>query len=267
MKRFFRRSLLAVALVAACRRPRASHPVVVLTTQGVTPAGITRALAGGFHRETAVPVEIHNLTVDEILRAAGNQSGAVAIYRNPELDTELLRRHAIELHNVFAYEDYVIAGPRHDPAHIAGAKTAGEAFARIVKRRRLFCSPVDLPVLLDVEREIWTASDEKPPKGSRYRPCHGNAAEVLAQAGALSAYTVTDRATAEATLPKQLKVLMRDGPILHSAYVIALLDDSESAPPKSSEWFVEWVMSTRGRDFIHELHSSTVPRLYLPGGP
>lgn len=86
---------------------------------------------------------------------------------------------------------------------------------------------------------------------------------MLAQAGRLDAYTLTDRATAEAKLPKQSRVLMRNVPILHSAYVVALLE--YSGPTPSSEWFVEWVMSSRGREFVRDLRGANVPRLYLPG--
>ncbi len=266
MKRFPCHLLIAVALVAACRRPQQSHPVVVLTTQRVTTMGITHSLAEGFHGQTAVPVQVRIVSADDILHAAETRSGAVVVYRNPGLDEELQKRNALRLRNVFAYEDYVIVGPRRDPAHVSTAKSAADAFERIVKRRRVFCSPVDLPVLLDVEHEIWSAADEKPQSGSRYRSCHGNATDVLTHAAGLDAYTVTDRATAEAKLPKQSRVLMRNVPILHSEYVVAQLETANDSSSKSAEWFVEWVMSTRGREFVNELHSSTVPKLYLPGG-
>ena len=99
--------------------------------------------------------------------------------------------------SVFAYDDYVLVGPARDPAHVRGSPTAAEAFRRIIARKQAFCSPVDVPPLFAVERDIWSAARIDPQKDRRYKTCHGNARAVLDSAAMLAAYTLTDRATAE----------------------------------------------------------------------
>jgi tungstate transport system substrate-binding protein len=267
MRGFRARAAFAVFLVAGCRRaPAPVRPVIVLTTQRLTSGVVSRSVADAFHRQSSVPIDFRAVSTDDILQAADARSGAVAIYRDPELDAELLRRHAIRLRSEFAREEYVITGPHRDPAHVARAGSAADAFKRIVKANRVFCSPADLPVLLAAEKEVWSAADEGPPSGSRYRKCHGNASDMLAQAAHFDAYTITDLATAEARLPAASKILLRGVPILRSTYIIALLE-YDTARNRNAEWFVEWMMSYRGREVVQGLRSASAPKLYLPERP
>lgn len=266
MRRLF---VCAVLAFVACRRapaPVTARPVIVLTTPELSTSAVAHAIADAFHRQSSVAVEVRAVSSDEILQAADAKSGAVAIYRDPELDQELLQRHAVRLRSAFAREEYVIVGPHGDPARVATAKTAPDAFARIVRANRVFCSPADLPVLLEVEHAIWAIADEEPPADSDYRRCHGNATDVLAQAARFDAYTITDRATAEARLPAHTRVLLGDVPMLSSTYVIALLEYPQTARNRNAEWLVEWMMSYRGREVVQSLRSASVPKLYLADG-
>lgn len=267
MRRLFVCASLAVLM--ACRRtpaPVPVRPVIVLTTPELSTGAVARAIAEAFHRQSSVPVEVQSKSPDEILQSADAQSGAVAVYRDPELDQELLRRHALRLHSAFAREEYVIVGPRGDPAHVAKSRSAPDAFARIVRANRVFCSPADLPVLLEVEHAVWSVADEEPPTDSDYRRCHGNATDALAQAARFDAYTITDRATAETRLPKKARILLRDDPILSTTYVIAELEYPQVMRNRNADWLVEWMMSDRGREVVQSLRSASVPKLYLPGG-
>lgn len=259
--------IVALALViGACKPRHVQSVVVVVATPHVSETGLARALADAFQHQTHVPVDVRTVAAQHVIAAADSRSGAVAIYRDPLLDDELRKRRALRLRSVFAVEDYVIVGPQRDPARVAKTTNVVDAMKAIVARRRVFCSPVDLPVLLAVEREVWTTGDIEKPGGKLYRPCHGNASEVLAQADRLNAYTITDRATAELRLPVKSRVLLRGGPILHNEYVIALLEYDEARRNRNAEWMMEWAMSYRGRDAVQTLRSPTLPRLYLPDG-
>ncbi len=258
-----RRFSLLLLFAAGCHRQALPAPVIVLTTPGLAATGLTQRLVAAFEKESGRHAEIRVVTSEQILASALARSGAVAVFRDPELDEQLTQRQAERLRSVFAHEDYSIVGPQQDPAHVRGAPAAPEAFRRIAARKRPFCSPVSVPAVANLEGEIWSAARLDPKSNRRYVPCRGSAAEVLGKAARLQAYTVMDRANVEASRPRNLTVLLRDVPMLHWSYVAALLP-SEGRQNRDAEWFVEWLMSYRGREVIDTLANPEIPKLYLP---
>ncbi len=231
-----RRALLALLIVVACRREPAPQPVpaVVLTTP--TESALAHRLVELFEREYSRRLSVVVMMPGQILTS----SNAAVIYSDPDLDRKLTHTR---LHSVFAYEDFYILGPSNDPARVRESPDAYEAVRRIEKHRRRFCSPTDF---------------ETPAIGTGV-PCHGTAADVVATAAKLGAYTIVDRASAETRLPRRFTILLRDKPPLHKTYIVALLQSP--VPNRDAEWFVEWLMSDRGRDAVETMKN---PKLYLP---
>ncbi len=100
-----------------------------------------------------------------------------------------------------------------------------------------------------------------PGKNRHYAERAGDAAAVLAEASKRGAYTLTDRATADAVRPEHLRVLLRGVPMLANDFTIILLQQPNVT--KDATWFVEWVMSFRGRDAIDSYRVNGQRRLYL----
>ncbi len=255
-------SILFLLIAAACGGHDRHKPVVVLTTPALAATGMTQRLVGAFEKESGRRIEMRIVTGEQILAEAAAKTGAVAVFRSAQLDEQLTRRQAARLHSIFAYEDYEIVGPPRDPAQVRGSPAAPEAFRRIAQRKRAFCSPAEVASAANLEREIWSAARINPNSVRRYAQCHGSAAEVLSTAARLQAYTVMDRASVDANRPKQLAVLVRDVPMLHCSYVVALLPSKDQN--RDAEWLVEWVMSYRGRGVVEGLRSPMIPKLFLP---
>ena len=60
------------------------------------------------------------------------------------------------------YNDFVIVGPRADPARIAGIRLARDAFAAIAKARAPFVSRGDRSGTETAEKSIWSAIQYEP---------------------------------------------------------------------------------------------------------
>ena len=227
-----RRAIVLLLLAAACRRPIAPLPApgVVVTTNDAY--ALTQQLVAAFEKETTRHLAIRVVMPAQIPAA----TNAAAVFSG-----DLVLKGA-KLRSVFAYEDFFIVGPSSDPARIRNSPAANEALRRIAKRHRRFCSPVDF---------------ETPVIASGV-PCHGTPADVLAEASKLGAYTIVDRASAEKSMPRRYRILLRDVPPLHTAYSVALL---APATNRDAEWFVEWLMSYRGREVLGTVRGA---RLVLP---
>ena len=248
-RRFASFAFLAMLIVAACRRADEQASVTIATTPDLAGDGVVEPLARTF--SAASKVRTHILVTEEALISALVRDGVadVVFTSSPALQQELRRGSLVRLANVVAYDDYLLVGPSRDPAKAKQAKTAAEALRRIARRDRAFCSPVDVPDLRHREAQWWAASPASSADDRRYRLCHGTALEVLQEASRRSAYTITDRSTFEAAGAKsKLVPILQRTPLLHH-HIEVLLARSER-PHRNAEWFVQWVMSHRGRDII-----------------
>jgi len=266
-----RRTVVPLALLAACAALWSCHferkrkIVDVLTTPGVAATGLPQRLTAEFQKQTGVAVTLHIVPPEAIVAAAKAHSGAAAILRDPDLDANLVKSGETGLHSLFAYDDFYLIGPHHDWAHLEEAKTAPDAFRRLTEHRRFFCSPVDVPLLQNLEHEIWAAARVDPHSNRRYKECHGTASDVIDEAARIPAYTLTERATYEQTPHRNVDILVRNVPMLHHNYTIALLQSPDEVAPRNRGWLIEWVMSYRGREFIRSINEPGVPHFYVPG--
>lgn len=244
-------TLGAMLAILACRH-EPPRKLRVFTTPPVATTDLAQRLGAEFTKETGVPLEVAVVPEDQIVAAAA-KAEAIAIFREPGVGAALAHQQSIRLRSVFAVEDYVIAGPRRDPARIANAPSAAEAFRRIVSQKRSFCSPADVVRTRNAEADIWATARIDPHTNPRYRLCRGTAAEALDRCEVIDAYTLTDRPTAEANHSRRISILLRDLPVLRHEYTIALLSPAAVTPSRNAAWFVEWVMSYRGRDVVRAM--------------
>jgi tungstate transport system substrate-binding protein len=168
----------------------------------------------------------------------------------------------VRLAQTIGYDDYLLVGPRRDPARTRDAKTAAEALRRIARRDRAFCAPVDVPELREREARLWDASPASPSDNRRYRSCHGSAIHVLREASRRGAYTLTDRATFERARGNiNLVPLLQRTPLLHNDVTVLL--SASSTPRPNTDWFVQWIMSYRGREAIQQFRYGDGQRFFF----
>lgn len=240
--------VIALLVAAACTRPTQQRPVIIVTTPDLAGAGITSMLAEQFTMETKARAEV--IVTEEPLVTGLVKRGIaqVVITASPRLYDQLQKSGAVKLSQTIAYDDYLVVGPKNDPARARSAKSAAEALRRIARRDRAFCSPLDVPELRYRESLIWEESPAEPEDNRRYRECRGSAADVLQEASKRQAYTLTDRATFVALQSKvKLVPLIEGTPLLHNDVMVVQV---QSQPRSNADWFVHWVMSYRGRDAV-----------------
>lgn len=258
-------AVFAIGILAGCRNPAAEQkPITVAATADVAATGLPQLLIKRFTGEAHVNAGFIATTDEEVVR--GGQAGKidVAIVSSPEVLRALRQTNSVTLEAMFAYDDYIIAGPKKDPAGVRASKTAAEAFRKIVRRRHRFCSPVDVKALHERENEIWSLARVNPKQQAKYALCHGPAAASLDEAERLEAYTITDRATIESNNTGSLGPLLEGTPMLHNDYSVVLL-----VPPaknRNAEWFVQWLMSYRGREAVEGYRFEGGRRFFLAEG-
>lgn len=227
-------------------------PVTMATTTSTANSGLLDSLLPEFTRDTGI-------RVDYIPTGTGK---ALAHGRNGDVDVVLV--HAPEAEEAFVEEgygvrrvpvmwnDFVIAGPGSDPAGLAAATSATEAFRRIAESRATFISRGDDSGTHKKERALWVKAGIEP-AGAWYVEAGQGMGACLAMAHEKEAYVLTDRGTYLAMAGKfSLEVDYEGDPELRNPYAIIAVS-SARYPDRNHEGarkLIEWMTSPRARELI-----------------
>jgi tungstate transport system substrate-binding protein len=152
------------------------------------------------------------------------------------------------------YNDFVIVGPKSDPAGIRGLKDAREAFRRIAASRAIFASRGDDSGTNRMELRLWQSAGIEPDKRAAwYRDLGQGMGPTLNIAASLEAYTLTDRATwANFKNRQNLEILTDGDTALFNPYGSILVNPAKWPHVKAAAartWH-EWLTSKAGLDAI-----------------
>jgi tungstate transport system substrate-binding protein len=150
------------------------------------------------------------------------------------------------------YNDFVIVGPSNDPAHIRGLKDALKALSRIAAAQAPFASRGDDSGTNRMELRLWKSAGIQPdPHSGWYRDLGQGMGPTLNIAAAMSAYTLTDRATwANFKNRQSLEILAEGDPALFNPYGSILVNPAKWPRVKfiDAKIWHEWLTSKPGLD-------------------
>lgn len=173
--------------------------VIIATTTSLYSTGILDFFADGF-KKLNPNVEIIFIAVGSgaALKYAEKGDACAVFTHAPSLEKKYLDVGVIENHRIFAYNVFIIVGPKDDPANISRSNHVLEAFRRIYhtakERKVLFVSRGDRSGTHIRELFIWRRINITP-SDNWYIECGCGSDEALRIANELKAYTLTDIAT------------------------------------------------------------------------
>jgi len=149
--------------------------------------------------------------------------------------------------------EFYIVGPPDDPAGIAKAKTAAEAYKKIAEARAKFVSRGDNSGTHKKEMDIWKKS-ETTPSGDWYIVTKGFMTATMRKANDVKGYFMTDSSTwvAEKKNFPNLKVLFRGDPVLINTYHTLCQPEGATPGQKTAARFIDFVASAEGQTLIQD---------------
>jgi tungstate transport system substrate-binding protein len=153
------------------------------------------------------------------------------------------------------YNDFVLIGPKADPARVAGGKDALRAFQSIHQARAPFVSRGDRSGTHFAELELWKAAgiDIGREKGAWYRETGSGMGPALNTASGMNAYILADRGTWLSFKNRgELAVLVEGDRRLFNQYGIILVNPAKHLGVKRElgQAFIDWIISSEGQDAI-----------------
>jgi tungstate transport system substrate-binding protein len=153
------------------------------------------------------------------------------------------------------YNDFVLIGPKSDPANIAGGRDIVTGLTALSTKGAPFVSRGDKSGTHQAELALWKAANLDPAgaKASWYREIGQGMGAALNTAGAMGAYVLSDRGTWIAFKNKgDLAIAVEGDKRLFNQYGVMLVNPAKHAHVKAADGqaFVDWLVGKDGQEAI-----------------
>jgi tungstate transport system substrate-binding protein len=228
--------------------------ITVASTTSTEQSGLFRYLLPLFERQSGISVRVVALGTGQALDLARRgDADVVFVHAKSAEEAFVAEGHGVRRHPVM-YNDFVLIGPREDPARIAGADTL-EALRRIASARAAFVSRGDRSGTHIAELSLWSLAgiDIERDEGPWYRETGQGMGPALNTASAMNAYLLADRATWLAFNNRgELAILVEGDRRLMNQYGVMLVNPDRHPTVKRAEGqaFVDWLLSSEGQAAI-----------------
>jgi tungstate transport system substrate-binding protein len=251
------RSLILLATLAV------TSVTVHAAEQFITLASTTSTQASGFF-DYLLPIVQQELGLEVRVIAVGTGQ-ALKIAERGDADVLLVHDKIGEMKFVNAglgidrrevmYNDFVLVGPKSDPAGVRGATDAVAALRAIAGSKSTFASRADDSGTHRAELRLWDEAkvDPRLATGTWYKELGAGMGATLNTAAALNAYTMSDRATwLTFQNPAELELLSAGDPRLYNQYSVILVNPRRHAHIKAelALSFANFLCSAKGQQAI-----------------
>ncbi len=251
------RWFLALALTAFLSTPpRAEQPAITLaSTTSTENSGLFAHLLPQFTRVSGIAVRVVAVGTGQALRIARNgDADVLLVHHRPSEVAFVAAGHGVRRYDVM-YNDFVLVGPRADPARLRGLGDVAAALAEIADTRALFASRGDDSGTHKKERDLWAAAGLDPAgaSGTWYRETGSGMGATLNAAAAMGAHALSDRATWLAFQNKgDLEVLVEGDKRLFNPYGVILVNPARHphVHAREGQAFIDWLISEQGQAAI-----------------
>ena len=254
------RSALALILILLFSVPGFAGTIKLSSTIGPVDAGIIPLLAETYKAETGTDFVIEKAGTGATLNKAKTGNFDMVVVHARALEDQFIKDGFGQNRKDVMYNDFVILGPKEDPAGIKGMKSAAEAFKTIAAKGAPFISRGDMSGTHVSEMNVWKAAGIAPDgeKDEWYTVFSlgklGNGA-TTDLTNKRNAYTIMDRATF-LTKKKGLRIvpLVEGDPILLN--LIAAIEVSPKRFPNVNNAdvvkFVNWLCEDKAQMIIKD---------------
>jgi tungstate transport system substrate-binding protein len=246
----------AAALLACCGHVSAQEKsITVASTTSTEQSGLFGYLLPRFTEASGIAVKVVAVGTGQALDIGRRgDADVVFVHDRPAEEKFLAEGFSTRRYDVM-YNDFVIVGPKADPAHVAGDKDVADALRKIAAARAPFISRGDHSGTHEAELRLWKEAgiDLSTAKGSWYREIGQGMGPALNMASGASAYVLSDRGTWLSFKNRgDLTILTEGDRRLFNQYGVMLVNPAKHPNVKVREGqaFINWLISDAGQKTI-----------------
>jgi tungstate transport system substrate-binding protein len=230
----------------------AEQRIRLATTTSTDNSGLLAVLLPPFEEKYGVKVDVIAVGTGRALKLGENGDVDVVLVHAPEAEKEFVDKgYGINRRDVM-YNDFVLVGPKGNPAQIKKGSTAAEALKAIALAKAPFVSRGDDSGTNKKEKELWELAGIEP-EGKWYMEAGQGMDAVLQIADEKRAYTLTDRGTWLAYAGNlDLAILLEDDPKLFNPYGIIAVNPGVYSYVNytGAMHLIDWITSPEGQKII-----------------
>lgn len=200
---------------------KASGTMILATTTSTKDSGLLDELVPAFQASGGCTVKTVAVGSGQALKLGARGDADVLLVHSPADEETFMKAGDGVTRRPVMYNDFIVVGPKDDPAGIKGA-TATDAFRRIATAKERFASRGDDSGTNAKELKLWQQVGVKP-KPPWYFETGQGMGETLQIASQRGAYTLSDRGTYLATKNLDLGLLVQGGAELRNPYHVIVV--------------------------------------------
>jgi len=228
--------------------------ITVASTTSTEQSGLFKHLLPIFEKKSGIQVRVVAVGTGQALDIGRRgDADVVLVHAKPLEEKFMAEGQGVKRYDVM-YNDFVLIGPKSDPAHVQGTKDVAVAFRKIKEAQAPFVSRGDRSGTHFAELAIWRlAGIDIREKGAWYRDTGQGMGPALNTAAAMNAYILSDRGTWLSFKNRGDLVIAVEGDRrLYNQYGVMLVNPAKhpNVKAKLGQAFIDWLISPEGQDAI-----------------
>jgi len=252
-----RRVLLALATSVALGASALAQDksLVVASTTSTQDSGLFGHILPLFRAKTGIEVKVVAQGTGQALDTGRRgDADVVFVHAKPAEEKFLAEGQGVKRYPVM-YNDFVLIGPKSDPAGVKGTKDIVAAFKVIKEKRTGFISRGDRSGTHQAELNLWKIADINiaADKEPWYKDIGQGMGAALNMASASDAYVLSDRGTWLSFKNKgALMIVVEGDKRLFNQYGAMLVNPAKHPTVKKElgQQFIDWLISAEGQKAI-----------------
>ena len=229
--------------------------ITVASTTSTEQSGLFRHLLPPFEKKSGIQVRVVALGTGQALDMGRRGDADVVFVHAKALEEKFIAEgYGVKRFEVM-YNDFVLVGPKSDPARVGGTKDIVAALQKIRAESAPFASRGDRSGTHFAELQLWKMAgiDIDKAKGPWYRDTGSGMGPTLNTAAGMNAYALADRGTWLSFKNRgDLVIAVEDDQRLFNQYGVILVNPAKHPHVKRDmgQAFIDWIVSPEGQAAI-----------------
>ncbi|HTJ95965.1 MAG TPA: substrate-binding domain-containing protein [Rhodocyclaceae bacterium] len=233
----------------------ADNFITVASTTSTEQSGLFNFILPIFTKDSGIQVRVVALGTGQALDMARRGDADVVFVHDQAAEEKFLAEGFGVKRFEVMYNDFILIGPKEDPAKVAGGKDITLALKKVEESKSPFVSRGDKSGTHAAELRLWKIAgiDLDKVKGPWYRDTGSGMGPALNSAAAMNAYILSDRGTWLSFKNRQnLMIVVEGDKRLFNQYGVMLVNPAKHphVKVKAGQKFVDWVISPAGQRAI-----------------
>ncbi|MCF6204229.1 MAG: substrate-binding domain-containing protein [Methylococcaceae bacterium] len=245
-------SLFIIVYLAFSQWCWAENILRMSTTTSTENSGLLGVLNSAFEKKFNIKIHVIPVGTGKALKIGSNGDVDIVFVHAPAAELEYVKQGDFINRSAVMHNDFVVVGPKNDPAGIASTKTITEAFTKISANSSPFISRGDDSGTHKKEIQLWKNAEIKP-TGKWYLAVGQGMGAVLKMANDKQAYTLTDRGTLLAYSDKiTLTVLSEGDSLLYNPYHVMAVNPKKhpAVHYAFAQKYINFLIGNEGQSII-----------------